>query len=65
MLKTEIASLDVSRTVKFEEQRTDNTIIDADDLYNNCESGILNHSVLGRALRDRPTNEDSIRGVTV
>jgi len=55
----------ISHTSNYVENQAGN-IIDADSLYNNCVSGILNDSVpgiLGRALRDRPANEDQIRGV--
>ena len=62
MLKVKDARRVISRTTNYVENQA-GTIIDADSLYNNCVSGILNDSVLTRALRDRPANEDQIRGV--
>lgn len=59
-------SPEVSRTVKFEEPRTDAPIIDADNLNSILSAQAINVasvSLFSRTLINEPDNEGRIRGM--
>lgn len=62
MITRKDARREVSAPTKCKENQAGD-IIDAEVVNNIFASDILKDSVLGRTLRDRPANEDLIRGI--